>query len=208
MIHPETATTHDPLLVQDRTGQTSCFNCIIETYQSQAYNLACRILSDWSLAEDAVQEALVSAYGFFRQFRGDNLAAWLMRIVANRCRDMLRSQRSRPTSPLDPLPSDHDDPDSIPSALNIPSGGESPEDHAERGDLNRAIQAGLNTLPQEQRLAVLLVDVQGFSYEEAGMTMDCSLGTVKSRVSRGRAGLRDHLRLQGELLPAQFRHED
>ena len=208
MIHPETATTHTPLLVQDRNGQTSCFNCIIETYQTQAYNLACRILDDWSLAEDALQEALVSGYRAFRQFRGDNLAAWLMRIVANRCRDMLRSQRAHPTLPLDPLARDSDDPDSIPSALNIPSSDESPQDYAERGDLNRAIQAGLNTLPQEQRLAVLLVDVQGFSYEEAGLSMDCSLGTVKSRVSRGRSGLRDYLRQQGELLPSQFRQGD
>lgn len=207
MLHPETTTTHDPLLVQDRNGQTSCFNCIIEAHQTQAYNLACRILNDWSLAEDALQEALVSGYRAFRQFRGDNLAAWLMRIVANRCRDMLRSQRSRPTLPLDPLAQDPDDPDSIPSALDIPSRDESPENHAERGDLNRAIQAGLNTLPQEQRLAVLLVDVQGFSYEEARLSMDCSLGTVKSRVSRGRSGLRDFLRQQGELLPSQFRQE-
>lgn len=187
--------------------QTSCYNCIIETYQTQAYNLACRILNDWALAEDALQEALVSGYSAFSQFRGDNLAAWLMRIVANRCRDMLRSQRARPTLPLDSVATDSDDPDSIPSALNIPDTGESPEDHAERGDLNRAIQAGLNTLPQEQRLAILLVDVQGFSYEEAGLSMNCSLGTVKSRVSRGRGSLRDHLRQQGELLPSQYRQE-
>ena len=208
MIHPDTTTTHSPLLVQDRNGQTSCFNCVIETYQAQAYNLARRILDDWSLVEDAMQEALVSAYRAFPRFRGDNLAAWLMRIVANRCRDMLRSQRARPALPLDPLASDSDDPDSIPSALNIPSADESPEDHAERGDLNRAIQSGLNTLPQEQRLAVLLVDVQGFSYEEASLSMGCSLGTVKSRVSRGRGALRDYLRQQGELLPSQFRQGD
>lgn len=207
MKHPETTTTHSPLLVEDQTGQTSCFNCIIETYQTQAYNLACRILNDWALAEDALQEALVSGYRAFRRFRGDNLAAWLMRIVANQCRDMLRSQSSRPSLPLDPVASDSDDPDSIPSALNIPSTDESPEDHAERGDLNRAIQAGLDTLPEEQRLALLLVDVQGFSYEEAGLSMNCSLGTVKSRVSRGRGGMRDHLRQQGELLPSQFRQE-
>jgi len=208
VIHPDTTTTHSPLLVQDRNGQTSCFNCVIETYQAQAYNLARRILDDWSLAEDAMQEALVSAYRAFPRFRGDNLAAWLMRIVANRCRDMLRSQRARPALPLDPLANDSDDPDSIPSALNIPSADESPEDHAKRGDLNRAIQSGLNTLPQEQRLAVLLVDVQGFSYEEASLSMGCSLGTVKSRVSRGRGALRDYLRQQGELLPSQFRQGD
>ncbi|PKB79755.1 MAG: hypothetical protein BZY88_11715 [SAR202 cluster bacterium Io17-Chloro-G9] len=196
------------MLVQDREGQSSCYNCIIETYQAHAFNLASRMLNDWALAEDAMQEALISGYRSFSQFRGGNLAAWLMRIVANQCRDMLRSRRARPTVPLDPLPSDADDPNSIPSALEVPSTEESPEDHAARGELNRTIQAGLNTLPEEQRLAILLVDVQGFSYEEAGLSMNCSLGTVKSRVSRGRNGLRDYLRHQGELLPSQFRQEN
>lgn len=195
------------MLVQDRGGQSSCYNCIIETYQTQAFNLASRMLNDWALAEDAIQEALVSGYRAFPRFRGDNLGAWLMRIVANQCRDMLRSRRARPTLPLDPLPSDADDPNPIASALDIPSTEESPEDHAQRGELNRTIQAGLDTLPAEQRLALLLVDVQGFSYQEAGLTMNCSLGTVKSRVSRGRGGLRDYLRNQGELLPSQFRQE-
>ena len=197
-------------MVQDRGGRSSCYNCVIETYQTQAFNLASRMLNDWALAEDALQEALFSGYRSFRQFRGDNLAAWIMRIVANQCRDMLRSRRARPTVPLDPLPSDADNPDSTPpgpSAVNVPSKEESPEDQAERGELNRAIQAGLNSLPEEQRLALLLVDVQGFSYEEAGVSMNCSLGTVKSRVSRGRRGLRDYLRNQGELLPSQFRQE-
>ena len=207
MLHSPANTTHNPLLVRDRGGQSSCYNCIIETYQTQAFNLASRMLNDWALAEDAIQEALDSGYRAFSQFRGDNLAAWLMRIVANRCRDMLRSRRARPTVPLDPLSSDPDDPDSIPSALDIRSTEESPEDHAERGEMNRAIQAGLNTLPEEQRLAVLLVDVQGSSYEDAGLSMNCSLGTVKSRVSRGRSGLRDYLRNQGELLPSQSRQE-
>ena len=193
------------MLVQDRGGQSSCYNCIIETYQTQGFNLASRMLNDWALAEDAMQEALVSGYRSFSQFRGGNLAAWLMRIVANQCRDMLRSRRARPTTPLDPLPSGADDPNPIPSALDLPSTEESPEDHAGRGELNRTIQAGLNTLPQEQRLALLLVDFQGLSYEEAGVSMDCSLGTVKSRVSRGRSGLRDHLRNQGDLFSSQFR---
>ena len=208
MLHSPTNTTHNQLLIQDRGGQSSCYNCIIETYQTQAFNLASRMLNDWALAEDAMQEALVSGYRSFSQFRGDNLGAWLMRIVANRCRDMLRSRRARPTVPLDPLPSDPDDPNSIASALDAPSTEESPEDHAERRELNRTIQSGLDTLPGEQRLALLLVDVQGFSYEDAGISMHCSLGTVKSRVSRGRGGLRDYLRNQGELLPSQFRQEN
>ncbi len=200
-------TTHSPLPVHDRSGHSQCYNCIIESFQTQAYNLARRMLSDWALAEDAVQESLVSGYRAFHQFRGDNLNAWLMRIVANTCRDMLRSKKARPTVPLDPLPADDMEPSSVLSVVNMPSREESPEDYAERRELNRAIQGGLDALPQDQRMSLLLVDVQGMSYEEAALVMACSLGTVKSRISRGRRGLRDILRGAGELLPSRFRQD-
>ena len=206
-VEPLNCTTHNPLPVQDRTGATRCYNCIIEDFEVQAYNLARRMLGDWALAEDAVQESFVSGYRAFQQFRGDNLRAWLMRIVANTCRDMLRARRARPTVPLDPLPSDPGDPTAIPSAVEMPSGEESPEDYAERQELQRTIEAALNSLPEEQRLAVALVDVQGMDYEEAAAIMACSLGTVKSRISRGRGRLRDFLRNTGELLPSRFRQD-
>ena len=86
---------HLPLPVVNKAGVSYCYNCVIESLQSPAYNLARRLLGDWSLAEDAVQESFVSGYRAFAQFRGDNLKAWVMRIVANACRDMLRSRRSR-----------------------------------------------------------------------------------------------------------------
>lgn len=197
--------THAPIPVRDRAGGSHCYNCIIEAFQRPAYNLAYRMLNDWAMAEDAVQESLVSGYRAFSQFRGENLKAWIMRIVANTCRDMLRSRRARPTTSLDPLPTSPEDP--TPSAVDLPSSLESPEDHAERGELRRAIVDGLATLPEERRLAVLLVDVQGMSYEEAAQVMDCSLGTVKSRISRGRGELRDFLRGTGEPLPSQFRQD-
>mgnify|MGYP001220480029 FL=1 len=98
-------TSHEPLPVLDRSGNTHCYNCIIESMQTQAYNLARRMLDDWSLVEDAVQESFVSGYRAFHQFRGDNLNAWVMRIVANTCRDMLSSRKARPTIPLDPISS-------------------------------------------------------------------------------------------------------
>ena len=205
---PSRCTTHHPLPVQDRSGNTHCYNCIIETFQTQAYNLARRMLDDWALAEDAAQDSFVRGYRAFSQFRGDNIKAWVMRIVANTCRDMLRARRARPTVSLDPMPSDPEDPAFIPSAVDLPSGLESPEDHAERQELNRFIQAGIAALPEEQRLAVVLVDVQGLDYEEAASVMSCSLGTVKSRLSRGRGRLRDFLRSTGELLPDPFRQEE
>ena len=198
---------HTTLPVSDRNGVSYCFNCIIVALQTQAYNLACRMLSDRHLAEDAVQEGLTSAYRSFSQFRGDNLRAWLMRIVANTCRDMLRAQRSRPSVPLDPVGADPDSEDSALSAANLPTDLESPEDSALREELHRSIEAGLQSLPQERRLALVLVDVQGSSYEEAAAILNCSLGTVKSRISRGRRDLRDYLRATGELLPSRFRQE-
>ncbi len=199
---------HANLQVTDQSGQATCFNCVIETYQTQSYNLARRMLSDWALAEDAVQESFVSAYRAFNRFRGDNLTAWVLRIVSNTCRDMLRARKARPAVSLDPLPTgDGDEPQGL-SAVDIPSNEPSPEDRAEQSELRAAIQAGLDTLQEDQRLAVLLVDVHGLSYEEAAQSMGCSLGTVKSRVSRGRGGLRDYLRQTGELLPSRFRQEE
>ncbi len=198
---------HRTLPVHDRSGRSSCYNCIIENCQTRLYNLAGRMLGDWALAEDAVQESLLSGYRGFGQFRGDNLQAWLTRIVANTCRDMIRARRARPTVPLDPLSPGPDQQDPLPSAADLPSTLESPEEYAERRELNRAIQAALDSLAEERRLAVLLVDVQGLSYEETAQVMKCSLGTVKSRVSRGRRDLRDSLQRSGELLPSRFRHD-
>ena len=197
---------HANLLVRDQSGQASCFNCLIETYQTQAYNLARRMLSDWAMAEDAVQESFVSAFRAFNRFRGENLTAWVLRIVSNTCRDMLRARKARPTLSLDPLDTGNEP--QGPSAVDIPSHEPSPEDRAEQTELRDTIQAGLDTLQEDQRLAVLLVDVHGLNYEEAAQSMGCSLGTVKSRVSRGRGALRDYLRQTGELLPSRFRQEE
>ena len=200
---------HIPLPALDRAGAAYCFNCIIEHFQSPAYNLARRMLNDGALAEDVVQDSFVSGYRAFHQFRGDNLPAWIMRIVANACRDALRARRARPTIPLDPRPAGNADPDNPTfTAADLPATTESPEEYAERRELRQAIAAGLAALPPERRLAVLLVDVQGFSYEETAAALNCSLGTVKSRLSRGRRELRDYLRAAGELLPARFRQDD
>ena len=197
---------HARLPVQDWNGGSYCYNCIIEAFQAKGYNLACRMLRDWSLAEDVLQESFVSGYRAFSKFRGDNLNAWMMRIIANTCRDFLRSRRARPVISLDPLPTAVDDP--TPSAVDLPAREESPEEYAEREELRRAIISGLDRLPEERRLAVILVDVQGFSYEEAAQVMNCSTGTVKSCISRGRASLRDYLRTTGELLPSRFRQDN
>ena len=183
-----------------RSGQTYCFNCIVEEHQTQAFNLAVHLLGDRALAEDATQEAFFSAYRAFSSFRGENLKGWLLRIVANTCRDMLRARRSRPSVPLEEMVLD-------PSSEPV-SGEESPKDYAQRRELGRLIHQGMSTLSQEQRFVLSLVDIQGMSYEQAAQATECSVGTVKSRLSRARAALRDFLRPHRELLPREFRHDE
>ena len=182
-----------------RRGDAQAFNKLIVTYQTLVYNVAYRILHDQDAAADATQEAFLSAFHAIGSFRGGSLKAWLLRIVTNACYDHLRTAQRRPTSSLDDLLTDPDH-----SAMLMDE-AESPEDYALRQDLGRAIQAGLDELPPDQRATLILSDIQGLSYEEIAQATGVSLGTVKSRLSRGRARLRDYLQREQELLPRRYR---
>lgn len=181
-----------------RGGDVAAFNELVERYQGPAYNLALRMLGSAPAAEDATQEAFLAAFRNLRSLRGANFRSWLLRIVANACHDQLRSARRRPADSLERALSAN------PSAAP-PDGAAGPPESAERQELARALEAGLATLPPDQRLAVILSDVQGYDYEEIARITRSALGTVKSRLNRGRRRLRDYLRTQQELLPARFR---
>ena len=191
---------HTTLPVQSATGERYCFNCIVEAFQRHMYNLVARMLGDWAAAEDVTQEAFISAYRAFTRFRGENLRSWILRIAGNAARDALRARKARPGTSLD-------SPEHSYLEWSVESTEESPEDYALRGELRRTIEEGLALLPLEQRQAITLVDIQGTSYEEAAQVMGISLGTAKSRISRGRAALRDTLRAREELLPSRFRQD-
>ncbi len=177
------------LILASKKGDLDSFNQLVERYQREVYNLALRMLGNSQAAEDATQEAFISAFRGIARFRGGNFRAWLLRIVANACRDQLRLLRRRPTIPLDALvlEADRDTP--------------SPEDYALRRELGEQIAKALADLLPDQRLAVILCDIEGLSYEEIAQAMNCSLGTVRSRISRGRGRLRRHLAEHGELSP-------
>lgn len=189
------------LIASARNGDTRAFNQLVMLYQSMVYNLAYRILGDRDAAADATQDAFISAFRAIRKFRGGSFKAWLLRIVTNACYDQLRSKQRRPTSSLDDLPVDTDHIDYLADP------GERPAEFVERQELHRAIQAAIRTLPPDQRIVLVLSDVQGLSYQEIAEATGASLGTVKSRLSRGRARLRDFL-LEQELLPARYRLRD
>ena len=186
------------LISQSQAGDLDSFNQLVEKYQSQVYNLALRMLGNAEAAADATQDTFLAAYRAVGKFRGGNFRAWLLRIAANCCRDQLRAARRRPASSLDLLLESESPPPLVAKT-------ESPEDYALRRELGRAISDGLASLPAEQRLVVILSDIQGLSYEDIAQATRSSLGTVKSRLSRGRERLRDCLLQQRELLPPEFR---
>jgi len=184
------------LIAAARQGDTQAFDQLVRLYQSAIYNVAYRILGDEEAASDASQDAFLSAYEAIGKFRGGSFKGWLLRIATNTCYDQLRRKKRQPTTSLEALYLDSEPPWAE---------DEEPEEYALRQELGRTIQRGLATLPPEQRTALVLSDIQGLSYQEIAEVMGTSLGTVKSRLSRGRASLRDYLLAQGELLPPQYR---
>lgn len=146
-----------------------------------------------------MQDSFLKAYRALDQFHGGSFKSWLMRIVVNTCYDVLRSSQWRRTDSLDDLPVEEE------HATPFIDHSESPHEFVERAELSDWIEVGIRTLPADQRLALVLCDVHGYAYEEIAEITGQPMGTVKSRISRGRARLRDYLVRRPELLPASFR---
>jgi RNA polymerase sigma-70 factor (ECF subfamily) len=192
-------------LIQDaKRGDLDAFNSLILAYQDRVYNQAFRVLGDSQSADDATQEAFISAYKHIQSFRGGSFRAWLLRIVTNACYDELRRRKRRPTTPLEPM---NDAGEEIESPTWIADPGELPEENIERTELGLAIQDCLDQLSEDFRIAVVLVDVQGFDYQEAASVIGKPLGTIKSRLARARNQMRDCLQGFWELLPQSMRLE-
>ncbi|HUF52655.1 MAG TPA: sigma-70 family RNA polymerase sigma factor [Dehalococcoidia bacterium] len=181
-----------------RGGDLASFNELVERYQTSVYNLCLRMLGSVA-ADDATQEAFISAYRHLDRFRGGSFRAWLFSIASNACYDEMRRKKARPAFSLDHAAGPDD------RAFDAPSGEPTMEAHAENTELRRALEAALQQLPEEQRLALVLCDVQGVDYAEIAEMTQTSLGTVKSRISRARARMRAILGERQELLPDTIR---
>lgn len=174
------------------SGDLDAFNELVAHYQDLLFGLTYRVVRDRDAAADAVQEAFFSAYRNLDRFRGTTFRAWLSRIAINAATDILRLRKRRPA---DPYPEWEDD------AWQPPSGpADDPELQATHRARARAITTAMASITEDQRRAILLFDVEGFDYQEIADITAVSLGTVKSRIHRGRLALRDLLADQMELL--------
>ena len=173
----------------------------------QVYRVARHLVGSKEEAEDLVQETYARAFRSWRSFTpGTNLRAWLLRIASNMACDHWRRTQRHPEESLDVL-ADEDEPHAASDLSSLVESGQeaNPEEYVLSQELQGIIQRGLQALPLEQREAVVLCDIEGLSYEEIALTTQSNIGTVRSRIARGRARLRLYLDQYRELLPRNYR---
>jgi RNA polymerase sigma-70 factor (ECF subfamily) len=193
-----TTVTDDPvqrrditLLERARDGDLEAFNDLVTLYQDQLFALVVRMVPDRDQASDAVQEAFFSAYRNLTSFRGGSVKSWLNRICVNAAMDQQRAKKRRPVQPYPEL----DD-----ETWQPPAGIEAdPERTALDGERTRILGRALAEITDDQRAAIVLYDVEGYDYAEIAEMTGVSLGTVKSRIHRGRLALRGLLEDRMEL---------
>ena len=184
---PDEAAVIDRAAAGDRTA----FAQLMEHYQSACYGLAWRLLGDADRAADATQDAFLHAYRAIATYRGGVFRSWLLRITANASYDILRRQQRRPSTPL---------PDPEEGAPELPDlDAVNPVSEATKSELYRHLEVALRKLPEDQRTAVVLCDVYGMDYNEVAAMTQSALGTVKSRIHRGRLRLRELMAEHREL---------
>ena len=179
------------LIERARSGDLDAFNDLVTLYQDSMFALVVRMVPDRDQASDAVQEAFFSAYRNLAGFRGGSVKSWLNRICVNAAMDQ---QRARKRRPVQPYPEFEDE------SWQPPAGPEvDPERIAVHAERSRAIAVALTRITDDQRTAIVLYDVEGYDYGEIAEMTGVSLGTVKSRIHRGRLALRDVLAERMEL---------
>jgi RNA polymerase sigma-70 factor, ECF subfamily len=179
------------LIARAREGDGRAFEDLALREEKALYRHAARIVGPGPDAEDVVQDALFSAWRSIRSFEGTSFRAWLFRIVTNRALDRVRSKRRRPELPLEPSEDDEvqwaEPADASPELAELASAREA----------LIVVEEALRDVPEEQRAALLLRDVEGFAYEEIALMTNAEIGTVKSRIYRARVAVRNTLIRRG-----------
>ena len=180
------------LLDAARGGDARAFEALFAPDMDLAWRMACRVAGDASVADDALQEGLLAAFRNLDRVRPENLRGWFVRIVENAARDARRRERRRPSIPLPMGAPPVDDGSLLAGTAPEPRAGEEsdPAVASERRELARALADALARISAERRMAILLYDVDGYDYAEIAEICGVSVGTVKSRISRGRRELR------------------
>ena len=177
------------ILRRAQQGDSEAFRLLVEAYQTQVYRLALRMCGE-AAADDVTQEAFLAAWRALPEFRGTcRFSTWLYRLTTNAAIDCLRREtRHRDTDDLE--------------GVELPDGGDTPQELAERSETQTAVRAALSTLSEEHRQVLLLRYMQELDYSEIAAALAVSEGTVKSRINRAKARLKEILSGGGNLSAA------
>ena len=179
------------LIQAARQGDLTAFNELILKYQNQVFHHALRLLRDQDVAEDVTQEAFILAFRKIYQFRGDAFRAWLLKIVTNLCYSEMRTWKRHPLQGLEP---NNKDGETNESPYWLRDSAPGPEEIYETRELHKTLESALGGLPAIYGATISLIDIQKLDYKEAASVMGVSIGTVKSRLARGRVQLRTILK--------------
>lgn len=188
-----TAIAIDQAIADARLGDDAAFSALVQQYYSAAIRMAQQILYTEEAAADAVQEALIKAHRAMHRFQDGNFRSWLLRIVTNTCYDMLRRQKRRNALSLDEMTEETNGDTVVQMTSLYPLEECDPEVLASSSEGMQQMLSLIDELPAWHKNVILLVDVHGYDYGEAAELLDVPLGTIKSRLSRARATLRDRL---------------
>ncbi len=176
------------LIEQVKKGDPDAFEELVARYETRIYTIAYRYIGNYDDAGDLAQEALLRVYRSIGGFRGESsFLTWLYRVVTNVCKDELRRRAKERTVSMEEM---------LEKGKSPPADGTvngSPEEAVLSREWQEEVQQVLNSLTEEHRTIVVMRDIQGYSYEEIAFFLECSLGTVKSRLSRARQALKDRL---------------
>ena len=179
------------LIERASQGDAQAFNELLAEHERRMYAVALRMCGTKEDAEDCLQEAMLRIYRAIGGFKGQSsFGTWVYRITMNTCLDELRRRKSRPGTSLDGM---------VEAGWSPSDGREGPEQHAVRAETRRRLEALIQQLPEDMRAAVVLRDIQGLSYEDIARALDANVGTIKSRISRGREKLREKIQAHPEL---------
>ncbi len=189
--------TEEASLISDlKAGSEDAFAILIAQYHQPIFSLIARSLDDPADASDITQEVFIKVFRSIRSFHGDSsLRTWLYRIALHEASNQRRwwSRHKRREITLDTPPSESEE-DAPTLAMILADGHGTPLDHAEHGELRASVEQALHELPEVFRTVVVLREIEGFAYDEIADVLGVNLGTVKSRLTRGRHMLRDLLR--------------